>query len=74
MKKELAARGEQHRTRLTLIDSLSARRLQDRTQLLARLDRVKRELDSTGVMDAMDRFTQQAVGILTSGPVRGGDG
>jgi hypothetical protein len=67
MKKELAARGEQHRTSLTLIDSLNAHRLQDRTQLLARLDRVKRELDTTGVMAAMDRFTQQAVGILTSG-------
>jgi hypothetical protein len=67
MKKELAARGEDHSTSLTLINGLSASRLHDRTRLLKGLDRIKREVDATGAMDAMDRFTQQAVGILTSG-------
>jgi hypothetical protein len=67
MVKELAARGADHRTSLTLIDALSADRLHERTRLLAGLDRIKREVDSSGTMDAMDRFTQQAVGILTSG-------
>jgi uncharacterized protein (DUF1501 family) len=67
MKRELAARGGEHSTSLSLIDGLSAERLSDRTRLLTSLDRIKRQIDSTGVMDAMDRFTQQAVGILTSG-------
>jgi hypothetical protein len=67
MKEELAARGEGHAVRLTLVDGLSADRLRDRTQLLADLDGVRRELDASGTMEAMDRFTQQAVSILTSG-------
>src|SRR5581483_10146324 len=67
MKKELAARGADHAIRLTLVDGLSADRLSERTQLLADLDRVRRDLDASGTMDAMDRFTQQAASILTSG-------
>ncbi|MBI1913961.1 MAG: DUF1501 domain-containing protein [Planctomycetes bacterium] len=67
MKQELAARGASHTTRLTLVDGLSAERLRDRTQLLARLDSVRRDLDASGTMTAMDRFTQQAATILTSG-------
>jgi len=67
MKKELAAKGADHTTSLTLNAGLSARRLQSRTQLLAGLDRIRREVDTSGMMNAMDRFTQQAVGILTSG-------
>src|SRR5207237_6432342 len=53
--------------RLTLVDGLSAERLRDRTQLLAHLDSVRRDLDASGTMTAMDRFTQQAATILTSG-------
>ncbi len=67
MKIELSRRSEHHATSLKLIDSLSAQRVHDRRALLQQLDRTKRELDATGMMDAMDRFTQQAVGILTSG-------
>ena len=67
MKNELAALGSDHSTSLTLIDGLTVERLEDRTQLLAGLDRVRRDVDSSGMMDAMDSFTQQAVGILTSG-------
>jgi uncharacterized protein (DUF1501 family) len=67
MKKELAARGEDHTVRLTLVDGLSAERLRDRAELLAGFDNVRRELDASGTMEAMDRFTQQAVNILTSG-------
>jgi hypothetical protein len=67
MKKELAARGADHAIRLTLVDGLSAERLEDRAQLLAGFDKVRRDLDGSGTMDAMDRFTQQAVTILTSG-------
>jgi len=67
MKVELARRSEHHATSLKLIDSLSVDRLRDRRALLRQLDRTKRHIDATGMMEAMDRFTQQAVGILTSG-------
>jgi hypothetical protein len=67
MKKELAARGADHAIRLTLVDGLSAERLHDRTRLLAGFDNARRDLDAGGTMEAMDRFTEQAVNILTSG-------
>jgi hypothetical protein len=67
MKNELAARGPDHAVRLTLADGLSAERLRDRAQLLTGFDGVRRDIDATGSMEAMDRFTQQAAAILTSG-------
>ena len=67
MKKELAGLGDSHSTPLTLIEGLSAQRLTDRVALLSDLDRIRRHVDSSGHMEAIDRFTQQAVGILTSG-------
>jgi hypothetical protein len=67
MKKELAARGPDHTIRLTLVDGLSAECVRDRTRLRAGFDSIRRSLDASGEMEAMDRFTQQAVNILTSG-------
>jgi hypothetical protein len=67
MKGELARRGENHTQRLSLLEELSAQRLDSRTSLLSGLDKLRRRADSSGMMDAMDSFTQQAVGILTSG-------
>lgn len=67
MKRELAEKGSGHTTSLGLIDGLSVDRLSDRTSLLRELDRLRRTMDSDGTMGAMDAFTQQAVGILTSG-------
>jgi hypothetical protein len=67
MKNELKARGADHTISLKLNEELSLDRLNSRTELLAGLDRIRREVDASGMMDAMDRFTQQAVGILTSG-------
>jgi hypothetical protein len=67
MMAELARRGDNHTTKLSLIDELSVERLNDRTALLAGLDSLRRDIDSSGMMGAMDGFTQQAVGILTSG-------
>jgi len=67
MEGELAQLGSHHATSLTLNPNLSIGRLQSRRELLVGLDRVKRQVDSSGMMDAMDGFTQQAVGILTSG-------
>jgi len=67
MKGELARLGKDHSISLTLNPLLSPHRVQDRTTLLTSLDRLRREADSSGMMDAMDSFTQQAVGILMSG-------
>jgi hypothetical protein len=72
MKSELAARGGNHTTSLKLIDGLTTDRLNQRTALRNSLDRMRHRLDQgaadrNGMMAAMDRFGQQAVGILTSG-------
>ncbi len=67
MKKELEARGGGHATRLTLEAGLNAERLNDRARLLEEIDRIRRDVDSSGMMEALDKFTRQAVGILTSG-------
>ena len=67
MKRELAARGADHAIRLTLDESLTSQRLADRAALAAQLDRFRRDADSSRMMDALDSFSQQAVGILTSG-------
>ncbi|HIK91414.1 MAG TPA: DUF1501 domain-containing protein [Planctomycetes bacterium] len=67
MKNELARLGEDQTVSLKLNPSLSHNRLDDRRTLLAALDQIKRDVDASGMMGAMDRFQQQAVGILTSG-------
>lgn len=67
MKGELARLGADHQVSLSLNESLSVDRLQTRTGLLSELDRIKRSVDASGMMDAMDAFTQQAFSILTSG-------
>lgn len=48
------------------LNGISVDRLQDRKQLLLSVDRLRRDLDSSGKMDALDAFTQQALGVLTS--------
>jgi hypothetical protein len=67
MKKELAALGEEHAVRLTLVDGLTPGRLSDRARLRAAFDGARRELDAGGDMEAVDRFAHQAASILTSG-------
>jgi len=67
MKKELAARGENHAIQLRLLDGLTPERVYERTRLRSAFDVARRDLDASGAMDAMDRFTQQAASILTSG-------
>jgi uncharacterized protein DUF1501 len=64
---ELANQGAGHTTALTLSQELSLNRLQDRTSLRTGLDRLRGQVDRSGMMDALDSFTKQAVGILTSG-------
>jgi hypothetical protein len=67
MKGELAQRGAGHSTSFTLNASLNRNRLDDRMRLLHGFDRLRREVDSSGAMNAMDGFEQQALSILTSG-------
>ncbi|MFP6658714.1 MAG: DUF1501 domain-containing protein, partial [Pirellulales bacterium] len=54
---------------LRLSGSMTAERLTNRTELLKSLDKMKRAADSSGQMDAVDAFTQRAVGVVTSGRV-----
>lgn len=54
----------------SLAEGLSVDRLSDRRGLLRGIDRLRNEVDSSGQMAAMDRFTQQAWGILSSPAAR----
>ncbi|MBX3451038.1 MAG: DUF1501 domain-containing protein [Planctomycetaceae bacterium] len=67
MKGELARLGSERQISLTLHAELTTERLNDRRGLLDALDGLRREIDGTGMMSAMDRFTEQAASILTSG-------
>ena len=67
MKGELKRLGTDQTVSLKLNKGLSHARLNDRRSLLDGLDQIRRNVDASGMMDAMDRFQQQAVGILTSG-------
>jgi hypothetical protein len=48
------------------LNGVSLERLEDRKRLLSSLDAFRREVDSTGMMDGLDAFTEQAFGMLTS--------
>ncbi len=67
MKRELAALGAEHALSLALSEGITVGRLANRVELLSNLDRLRREADRSGEMEAMDRYTRQAMGILTSG-------
>jgi hypothetical protein len=54
---------------LSLNKDLSAGRLEDRTNLLSSLDRIRREADNSGQMEALDAYTARAVEVVTSGRV-----
>ena len=49
--------------------ALSAERMASREQLLTKLDRIRRDVDSHGQMEAMDDFTRKAIEMVTSGAV-----
>ncbi|MCP4506938.1 MAG: DUF1501 domain-containing protein, partial [Fuerstiella sp.] len=54
---------------LKLNASMTADRLQSRTDLLQGLDNLCREADQSGQMEALDVYAQQAVDVVTSGRV-----
>jgi hypothetical protein len=67
MKAELERRGPGHSQSLALTEGLTVRRLEDRVSLLRDLDAIRRDIDSSGSMHALDEFTQLSLSILTSG-------
>jgi hypothetical protein len=52
------------------VDQSASERLDDRTSLLKGFDRLRRNIDDSGVMHAMDQFNQQALTMLTSDQAR----
>jgi len=48
------------------LKGISLDRLGDRRQLLSSLDHMRRDVDTSGSMDALDSFQQQAMNLLTS--------
>lgn len=46
---------------------IAADRLDDRRSLLARLDRIRREADESGLFEATEKYTQQAFEVITGG-------
>src|SRR5690349_8691468 len=54
----------------TPAEDVTMDRLADRRRLLAGFDQLRRDVDGTGQMDALDRFGQQAWSMLTSPAAR----
>lgn len=52
------------------LDKSLESRLDDRMSLLSGLDRVKKTIDQSGMMNSMDEFNQRAVSLLTSDKAR----
>jgi hypothetical protein len=55
------------RQNLSLNQRVSLKRLDDRKALLGGLDRMQRNIDQSGMLTAIDSYTDRAVGIVTSG-------
>jgi hypothetical protein len=49
-----------------VLNGITLDRLADRRSLLAAVDRFRRDVDGSGMMDGLDAYNQQAFGILTS--------
>lgn len=54
---------------LRLANGMTAERLDNRTNLLSSLDKIRRDADTSGQMNALDSFTRRAVDVVTSGKV-----
>lgn len=61
-----ALRKEQESSADIVLQDISLNRLADRQQLHRSIDKLRRDLDSSGVMNGMDAVQSQAFGILTS--------
>lgn len=49
-----------------VLNEVTLERLSDRRTLLTSFDRFRRDVDSSGMMEGLDAFNQQAFGVLTS--------
>jgi uncharacterized protein (DUF1501 family) len=49
-----------------VLNGITLDRLGDRRNLLASFDRFRRDVDSSGLMEGLDSFNEQALGVLTS--------
>lgn len=67
MKAELEKMSYGRSQSLALTEGLTVNRLEDRVGLLRDLDTLRRDVDSSGAMEALDQFTQLSLRILTSG-------
>jgi hypothetical protein len=55
---------------LAIPTGINAGRIDDRKTLLSRIDRVRKDIDSSGLMDGMDSFNQDAFELMTSAGAR----
>jgi hypothetical protein len=55
---------------LALAPGMSLERLEDRRQLRAHLDNIRRDADASGTMDALDRFERNAFELITGPAAR----
>lgn len=55
---------------LASIKQADRKRTDTRLDLLGRLDRVRREVDQSGMMESMDQYQQQAVAMISTGAAR----
>jgi hypothetical protein len=55
---------------ISLLGSMSIERLEDRRTLLADFDRLRRDVDRSGVLEAMDRFDRQAYELVAGSRAR----
>ncbi|MEX2214906.1 MAG: DUF1501 domain-containing protein [Phycisphaeraceae bacterium] len=55
------------RENLKLMRDMTAERLRDRTELRTHLDKLRKETDTSGEMNAIDAFTGRAYDVITSG-------
>ncbi len=67
MKAELDKQSYGRSDSLALSPKLTVDRLKNRVALQQSLDTLRRDLDASGSMAALDKFTQLSLGILTSG-------
>jgi len=49
-----------------VLKAVSLKNLNDRTKLMQQLDRMRRDIDTSGAMEGLDAYHQQALGILSS--------
>ncbi|REK12415.1 MAG: DUF1501 domain-containing protein [Planctomycetota bacterium] len=55
---------------IQLSDALTIDRLEDRRALLSHFDRLRRDMDSSGAMETMDRFDHKAYEMVAGGAAR----